>query len=219
MVLRVLAAGMIAGILFAVAWYVWFLHCNRRKAGDVLRWVADAFHGHGRVGGVRWLTNSSFQARLWLTPAVFRRASLVIRLQPREMPLLWLLGRVRQQPETLTFQADLDGPPSFDLEVRNHRWESHARGQAPLTARKWSVGQVGPFVATTRNDWQREITAMMGALAAARECHCSMVCFRRSSPHFSVTVPLEAIAPESHTQTEIFDVLREIAMGASAARF
>jgi hypothetical protein len=79
--------------------------------------------------------------------------------------------------------------------------------------------QSGPFVLTTRNEWQREITTMMNALVASRECDCSSVSFRRSSPHFSVTVPLNTIAPESQAQCEIFDVLRELAAGASTARF
>jgi hypothetical protein len=32
-------------------------------------------------------------------------------------------------------------------------------------------------------------------------------------------VPLETISPESQSQSEIFDVLRELAAGASASRF
>jgi hypothetical protein len=219
MVLRVLVVGVAAGLLFIIAWYFWFLRHNRRKAVEVLRWVDHAFHGHGRVASVRWLTASTFHVRLRLSTAVFRRASLVIRLLPREMPVLWFIGRARRQSETLTFQADLDGPPSFNLEVQNHRWYGRTRRRSPLKTQDWNLEQVGPFIVTTRNDWQREITTMMGALVASRECDCSMVCFRRSSPHFSVTVPLEAIAPDSQTQTEIFDVLRELATGASTARF
>jgi hypothetical protein len=219
MMLRAVTLDVIAGVVLVVAWYFGFRRCNRRKATDILSWVELAFHGHGRVASVHWLTASSFCVRLRLSPAIFRRASLVIRLLPREMPLRWLLGRVRGQQETLTFQADLDSPPSFDLEVHNHRWYGRTRRKSPQKSQDWTLQPVGPFVLTTRNDWQREITTMMGALVASRECDCSLVSFRRCSPHFSVTVPLATIAPNSQTQIEIFDVLRELAAGASTARF
>jgi hypothetical protein len=219
MLLRLIGIAVVAGFLFVLAWYFWFRRCNRRKAAEVLRWVELAFHGRGRVAGVRWLSASSFQARLRLSPSGFRRAFLKVRLLPREMPVLWLVGRTRGQQETVTFQADLDSPPNFDLEVHNHRWYGRTRRHTPRKSEDWTMQPVGPFVLTTRNDWQREITSMMSALVASRECDCSTVCFRRASPHFSVTVPLETITPTSQTQTEIFDVLRELAAGASTARF
>jgi hypothetical protein len=219
MLLRLAGIGVVAGFLCVLAWYFWFRRCNRRKAAEVLRWVEFAFHGHGRVVSVHWQRASSFRMRLRLSTVVFRRAVLFVRLLPRENPILWLLGRIRGQQETVTFQADLESQPNFDLEVHNRRWYGRTERRSQPDTRDWILQPVGPFVLTTRNDWQREITNMMSALVASRECDCSTVCFRRSSPHFSVTVPLEAMAPESQTQAEIFDVLRELAAGASTARF
>ena len=37
--------------------------------------------------------------------------------------LEWLISRWRCQQETLTFEADLDCPPAFNLEVNNYRWQ------------------------------------------------------------------------------------------------
>ena len=214
---RLIVISGMAGTLLLVGWYFWFLHHNRRKARRVLRWIERAFQGNGSIEGMYWETASRFRVRMELLPSMFRQASLVVQLLPRELPFLWLWRRSRREPETLTFQADLDGAPRFDLEVHNHRWYGRTRRRLPMSPLGWTLEQPGPFVLTTRNDWQREITSMLGALGASRECDCSTVCFRRTSPHFSATVPLETISPES--QTEIFDVLREIAAGASTARF
>jgi hypothetical protein len=41
--------------------------------------------------------------------------------------------------------------------------------------------------------------------------------FRRTSPHFSVTIPLEAIAPTSPTRNYMFDAVRELASSSSAS--
>ena len=60
---------------------------------------------------------------------------------------------------------------------------------------------------------------MMTALVASRDCDFHSVSFRRASPHFSATVPLESISPDSQCEAEIFEVLRELAACASASRF
>ncbi len=219
MVVRILVIDVLAGALLVVAWYFWFLRYNRRKALQVIHWIERAFCGHAKIGNVHWAAASRFDVQMLLSPCLFRQASLMVQLLPREVPVSWLLSRMRHQPETLTFQADLDCAPCFNLEVHNHRWYGRTRRRFPEKSQSWMLHHAGPFVLTTRNDWQREITSMMGALVASRECDCLTVCFRRSSPHFSVTVPLETISPSSETQGEIFDVLRELAAGASTARF
>jgi hypothetical protein len=220
MPLRIIAIDLVAGAALIFLWYFWFLRYNRRKSVQVLRWIDGAFAAHGQVVGVNWLAAASrFQVQMRLAPNLFRHPSLVVQLLPREMPLNWLLSVVRKQQETLTFEADLDCAPCFNLEVHNHRWCGRTRRKFPSNPQEWTLEHSGPFVLTTRNEWQREITNMMNALVASRECDCLTVCFRRTSPHFSVTVPLQSISPQSRAESDIFDVLRELATGASASRF
>jgi hypothetical protein len=219
MLLRLIAIAFLGGFLFFVAWHFWFLRSNRRRAAEILNWVKHAFDGHGEAASVRWVRASQFYISMYFPPSLFVRSSLLVKLRPRENPVRWLLSRIRCEPECLTFEADLDHAPGFDLEVHNHTWYGRTRRRFPGRSYNWVMEQAGPYVLSTRNDWQREITNMMNALMASRECECMSVCFRRSSPHFSVTVPLEAFAPDAQIQLEIFDVLRELATGASAARF
>lgn len=72
---------------------------------------------------------------------------------------------------------------------------------------------------TTRNEWQYNLSGMMHALVASRECDVLMVRFRRSSPHFSAMVALETLASEADKGTCILDVLRELAAGAASTKF
>jgi hypothetical protein len=219
MLVRMIAAGFIAGVVLLLAWYCGFRLYNRRRAREVVRWIELAFGGHAEVGEVRWTGSSHFCVQLKTATSLFRSASIAVHLFARELPALWLLRVVRKQPETLTFQADLDCAPSFNLEVHNHRWFGRTRRRLPRKNQNWTLEQVEPFVLTTRNDWQRDITSMMHALLASRECECLTVCFRRSSPHFAVTVPLLTLSPASEAHSNIFDVLRELAAGAASARF
>jgi hypothetical protein len=77
--------------------------------------------------------------------------------------------------------------------------------------------QTMPLVITTRRDWQREITTMMSALEATRQREVLNVSFRRTSPHFAATLALTSIQPGARSE-ELFDILQELAGGASASR-
>jgi hypothetical protein len=219
MLVRIIAIDLVAGAALVVMWYFWFLRYNRRKATQVLRWIQDAIATHGELLGVEWLAPSRFKAQLRLAPNLFLHPALVVQLFPREMPFNWLLSKLRKQQETLTFEADLDSAPAFSLEVQNHRWCGRTRTKLASRNGNWDLERIGPYVLTTRNDWQREVTNMMNALVASRECDCLTVCFRRSSPHFSVTVLLDTISPEAQSTYDVFETLRELAAGASASRF
>ncbi len=219
MFVRIIAIDFVAATLIVTGWYFWFLRINRRKAVQVISWIEHAFDGHGQIAGVEWQGLSSFQVRLRIWPNLFRQTRVAIYLHPRHLLFSWLAALVAKRHETLTFSADLDIPPSFNLEVHNHRWCGRTRRRFPSNTENWTLQRSRPFVITTRNDWQRDITNMMNALFASRECDCVTVSFSRTSPHFSATVPLESIDPKAHSQGNVFDVMRELAAVASASRF
>ena len=135
------------------------------------------------------------------------------------MPLSWLWYRIRRHQETATFAADLDSPPAFNLDVRNHRWCSTASAKVPLKVKKWSAERLGPLVISTRNDWQHEIVNMMDALAASRSYDFLKIAFRKQAPHFSATVALNAMEPDALAEINVFDVIRELATSSSPSAF
>jgi hypothetical protein len=213
---RILAAELVVVALLVVVWYFAFVHLNRRRAGRIVRWVERTFAGHAAIVSNQWLAASRFRVRLRMSGGVFRDPSVLVQMCPRELPARWMMWRFRRRPETLTFEADLDYAPSFSLEVHNHRWFGRTRRRLPSNKQQWTTESIGPVVLTTRNDWQREITTMMNTLVASHDCDCLAVSIRRTSPHFAATVPLDAIAPGSQAQAELFDIFRELAQGASS---
>ncbi len=217
--LGMVVIDLVVGAVIIGLWYLWFARANRLKSARILRWVEGVFAGHGQVVGIHWITASRFHVRLRLASNLFQRAGLTVQLLPRELAPHWLIARLRKKQETLTFEADLDCAPGFNLEVHNHRWCGRSHKKVRVDAERSLIEHCGPFVLTTRNDWQREITTMMTALVASRDCDFLSVCFRRTSPHFSATVPVQSLAPDAGTDSDLFDVLRELAAGASASRF
>ena len=127
--------------------------------------------------------------------------------------------QLAKQKETLTFEADLGGAPSFRLEVVRHRWCAHSRG---VTAnhrdeRQWDVYEPGPVILTTRTHWKQDPAAELNALMAVRHQDVLQVRFRPESPQFSATIKLDAL-DDPRAAANFLTTLRELAAGASAHR-
>jgi hypothetical protein len=203
--------------VFCAAWYGMALRHHRRRAVDVLRWIEFALDGQGQPTGVRWIAQSRFKVPLRLTCGIFHRAWLLVDLTPSEMPLRWLFSKLSGQREMLTFQADLDLPPAFSLEVHNFRWFARSSLRTAANRGAWRCEHSGPFVITTRMDWQKEISCAMGSLSRSVNQDLLDISFQPQSPHFSATLPLATIAPGSPTRACMFETMRELAASSSAS--
>jgi hypothetical protein len=206
-----------AAAAICTAWYWMALRHNRRRAIQVLHWIEVALAGQGQASGIRWMARSRFKVPLRLHCGVFHRAWMLVDLTPCEMPLRWLLNKARGRREVLTFQADLDLPPSFSMEVHNLRWFARSSRKAPARRTSWSFEHTGPFVISTRRAWPKEISSAMTSVAKGENREFLNVSFQARSPHFSVTLPLESIAPGSPNRSCMFETMRELAARSSTS--
>jgi hypothetical protein len=216
----------VSSVAALALWYLVFSNYNRKKGAVVLRWVQTACAGKGRVLESQWLSSSRMQARLHFPSRWFENARVTVKFRPRPLPLHWLLSRWNREKETLTFEADLGGSPSFHLEVLRHRWSAHNRGSIShkrgsvspnKDPREWDLYQPGPIILTTRTHWKQDPSAELNALMSARRQEILQVRFRPESPQFLVTVHLEALS-DPNAAAGFVSALREIAAGASAHR-
>jgi hypothetical protein len=218
---RLLLIDVAGSVTVLGLWYLVFAHYNRKRGATALRWVQTACAGRGRILDAHWAGSSHLQARLQFASHWFENARVTVRFQPRALPIQWLLSCWRRQKETLTFEADLGGSPSFHLEVVRHRWCAHNRGISPRKRnrkhedREWEVYQPGPIILTTRTHWKHDPSAELNALMSARRQEIFQVRFRPESPQFSATVHLDALA-DPEAAAGFVSTLREIAAGASA---
>ncbi len=210
----VLISGIIA-VAALLLWYVGFTQYNRHKGAKALHWVEAACAGEGRIVDSRWLSSSRVKAQLRLTRQPMEDASVTVRLRPRPLPVHWVLSLWRGQKETLTFEADLDHIPTFNLEVLRHRWFTQNSPPADDTgAHKWIISRPGPVVLTTRTHWNQELTPVVNTLMTSRGHSLISVRFRSKSPHLTATVALESLSDE-RAGVGFLDVVRELAAGAS----
>lgn len=215
----VLVICLLVSVITCVVWRWLFQRRNRRKALQVLRWIEAALAEHGHVAGIRWLAASRFKVPLRLTTGVFRRAWIMVELSPSQMPIHWLLSKLNHRQDTITFEADLDCPPSFSLEVHNFRWFARSSRKVSAGTGNWTFEQTGPFIISTRLDWQKEITRAMSSLTETGNREFACIRFQRRSPHFAAAMPLEAISPACAARTCIFDTVRELAANSQPSLF
>ncbi len=214
-----IAIDVASAVAFLGLWYFLFTAYNRRKGAEALRWVESACAGKGRILDSRWMTSSRLDARLQFPSRSFENARVTMTFHPRALPVQWAMSYWKKQKETLTFEADLGGSPSFHLEVVRHRWCAHSRGISSRRRdeREWDVYEPGPVILTTRTHWKQDPTPELNALMAVRQQEVLQVRFRPESPQFSATIRLDAL-DDPRTAAGFLTTLRELAAGASAHR-
>jgi len=216
---RLLVIDVICAVAALAAWYLLFAAYNRRKGSEALRWVQSACAGKGRILDSCWLNSSRLYARLHFPSRSFENARVTMKFRPRHLPVQWLIARWHNQKETLTFEADLGGSPTFHLEVMRHRWCAHSRGVSARKRdqREWDIYEPGPIVLTTRTHWKQDATPELNTLMTVRQQDVLQVRFRPESPQFSATIALDAL-DDPRTAAGFLTTLRELAAGASAHR-
>jgi hypothetical protein len=204
------------GLSILVVWRFYCVRKAKRRAFQVLGWIESLLSGQGHVANIKWDSSCSFSVPLRLREHTFRNATLRVHLIPRELPIQWIRAKVKDQQETLIFEADLDWAPPFSLELQACRLFARTRKDLTPDTPGWDFEQTTPFVLTTRKDWQKEITSVISSVLSCQERQFLSIAFSPESPHFTATLALDSISPTSPYRTEIFSSLRELATGASA---
>jgi hypothetical protein len=115
----------LAGAALATyAWRFWSSHSNKGRAVQILYWIEQFLCGHGHVTGIKWVSKQEFEVPLRLVSNVFKGASVRVKIAQASVP--WRKPE-HAETETVTFHADLDYRPSFNVELNNMRWFARSR--------------------------------------------------------------------------------------------
>jgi len=211
----VLGISLIAAAALCVTWYCVSVRRKRRKAREVLRWIQSSLAGRGHVVGISWISPSRFRVPLRLTCGVFQRAWVLVELNAQQTPIQWLFSKIKGAREVLRFQADLDCPPTFSLQMQNFRWFARSSKKSSIEQPGWQFERLPTVMISTKPELQREIACTMTSLSKGDSGDFLEVNFQRRSPHFSATLPLESLAPGSPARSYMLDAMRELAGSAS----
>jgi hypothetical protein len=90
---------------------------NIRVGNNRLRWLQSGLPRLGARATLRWLGSSAVQLDVVDPVEPFREATVLVVLEPRDVPLLWLVARSRGRRDVVIVRGNLRRAPTLDLEA------------------------------------------------------------------------------------------------------
>lgn len=127
---------------------------NIRRGNHVMRWMQGGLPSIGEKTTLRWLGSSVVELNISKAHAPFRRFTLVLVLQPRDVPWLWLWSLLRNRRDMVILRGSLTSAPRLEYDVlapqswtgrtaiaqaQHARWEFQAIGDLQYAAPKASL--------------------------------------------------------------------------------
>ena len=100
-----------------VAWFAAGTIWNVRTGRELMRWMQGGLPVLGERTTVRWLGSTAVEMVIRDGKAPFASVTLVIFLEPRDLPWMWALGRSRGRRDTLIVRGVLRRAPAVELEA------------------------------------------------------------------------------------------------------
>jgi len=171
--------------LLVVGWFALGTHFNVRKGESALRWLQEALPQIGEKTTLRWMGSSAVEMKILEARPPFRTAELVLVLEPRDVPPLWLFSRLRGRRDLLIFRAGLRARPAVEMDAFDPRSWSTSGLDAACHQRGWArlpgEGPLVVFLASGAEDVPRILQA-----AEIPGCPLVRLSVRRGEPKLEV---------------------------------
>ncbi len=175
-----------------VAWFAAGTIWNVRKGSALMRWMQSGLPALGERTTVRWLGSTAVEMVIRDAKAPFAGVTLVIFLEPRDLPWMWALGRSRGRRDTLIVRGALRRAPALEFEALDPAsWSG--RDALPRVPPEWSVRQAavpGGVVVHHANAAALAHADALLALAQRARLVVGRLSVRRTEPNFQLHVPL-----------------------------
>lgn len=204
--------ALLTGLAILLAgWFALGTIWNVRRGGALMRWLQAGLPAVGERTTVRWLGSTAVEMVIREAKAPFEKITLVIFLEPRDMPWMWIFARRTGRRDTLILRGELRGPPSIDLEaIDRASWSgkdaAHALASGTLPerepARPGGLAVYGSAAALGRADALIEL-AGKGGFAVRR------LSVRRTVPHLQLHVDAPGEGASARALFDSFSALAE----------
>ena len=195
-------------VLLVVGWFAVGTQTNVRKGNAALLWLQEGLPQMGEKTSLRWLGSSAVELKIQQAQPPFRSAELVLVLEPRDVPPLWALSRLRGRRDLFIFRATLRSQPSAEVEAFHPRAWSTQGLERRCEEKRWTrLDAPGPLVvyAPTRDE---SVAALFHA-ADLPGCPLVRLSVRPSQPNVEVQWHLAHI--RRHSSPSVIEALRRIA--------
>ena len=114
-------------VIAIVGWFALGTHINVRKGHRFLEWLQGGLPLVGEKTTLRWLGSSVVHLQIEKARDPFRRVEVLVVLEPRDVPPLWLLSRLRGRRDLLIVRTELRSVPKVQIEILDRQaWSTRA---------------------------------------------------------------------------------------------
>src|SRR5262245_37175675 len=198
-----------------VAWFAAGTIWNVRKGRILMRWMQDGLPMLGERTTVRWLGTTAVEMVIRDGKAPFATVTLVIFLEPRDLPWMWAITRSCGRRDTLILRGTLCQVPSAEFEALDPAsWSGReVLGRVPAG---WQVRHAAAPVGTAVYYPHAAALARADALMAqARHAGLAVkrLSARRTEPNFQLHV---SFPDRQQTARGFFKAVHALAEGMLA---
>jgi hypothetical protein len=213
----------LAVVLF-VGFFLWFAigtQFNIRRGNAFLRWLQGGLPLIGRRTTMRWLGSSAVELVIAEPAAPFRHVTLILVLEPRDLPWLWAMTRTRGRHDLLIVRADLRSAPRADLEVAQaDSWSARLPIQAgdamvALEQVDWPAGRWGDVDARASSGVDRPRAVRAWAALDEASAGVTRMSVRRTVPHLEIHIRPPG---ESGPADRLLQAVRQVALDLAGGR-
>jgi hypothetical protein len=204
-----------------MGWFAFGVVRNIRRGNAVLRWMQGGLPRLGEKTTLRWLGSSAVALGIARARPPFRQVDLLLVLEPRDVPWLWLLARLRGRRDILIVRGQLVTAPLYEFDLLAPGSWSERETLSHDKAQAWETETLMGVNFRSRpptRSLARQIAP--DVLAAAQKVRPSVwrLSSRRETPHLELHVPLPD--PHQTSAPQFFDALRALAerMGSPLPR-
>jgi len=200
-----LATQAIIGLsILLVLWYPFGRQMNRRRGLQALQWLREGIKSYQGQASVTWVGASAFRVDVQGGLGPFKKVSMMLLLEAREMLLLWIINLLRGQRDIVVIKGDLRLRPKADLEVTRRGWRA-GRAMRALEKEGWTVERLnGIFIALKRD---AEVASRLSPVLS-EATGLVRLSLRQKSPHLVANFHLSGL--EGGTAESIFHFLGKV---------
>ena len=203
-------------VALVMGWYAAGVIFNIRRGNAVLKWMQAGLPRLGERTTLRWLGSSAVELGIGKAKAPFRRAEIVLVLEPRYVPWFWLAANSSGRRDMLILRGQLASAPQYEYDVLAPGSWSERQRQKRAAGRDWPVETLeasgGPTLLRAPSaTLALARQAAPRALEAARRVRPMVWCLsaRREYPQIELHIPLPD--PQRDDAQKFFAALRALA--------
>jgi hypothetical protein len=120
MAISLSSAGTAAAIVVLLAvllWFTWGTQRNISRGNEILRWLRSGLPVLGPRATLKWLGSSAVELGIVEPTAPFSEATVVVVLEPRDVPWFWAWARRRGRRDFLILRGKLRRAPTLEVEA------------------------------------------------------------------------------------------------------